>query len=93
MSHICRKKTKNTIAESHTTGTSQVRNKKPRKVTKQNEHYSAQQISPTYHFPKPQNHPEKHFLDLPQTVIQQPEVNHPEDVEINFPECQLKTGY
>ena len=44
-------------------------------VTKQTKHYSHQQTSPVCHLPK--TYPERHFLDLPQTIINQHEVFHP----------------
>ena len=43
-----------------------------------------------YHHPKPHNYLGRKFLDPPQTVIHQPEVNHPENVVSEFPEGQIE---
>ena len=40
--------------------------------------------------PKPQNTPERQLLDLSQKRIHHPEVNHPENVELEFPEGQIE---
>ena len=56
-----------------------------REVTKQDKYYSPQHTSQIYHSPKPQNFPERQILDPPQTVSQQPEIDHPENIDLEFP--------
>ena len=53
---------------------------KSREVTSLNKHYSPEQTFSNLSFPKLQHYPERHFLDSPQTVIHQPEDNHPDNV-------------
>ena len=60
-----------------------------REKTKQDRNYSPQQTSPVIIPPKHQKFPERQFFDPPQIVSQQPEINHPENSDIEFPEVKL----
>ena len=61
-----------------------------REVTKQDKSYSPLQLSPMYHSCKQQKHPpERYLLDPLQRITYQPEVNLPENIEMDFPEGQF----
>ena len=60
-----------------------------REVTDQNKHYSLNQHL-KFFIPLSHKIIQIQFLDSPQTVIHQPEVNHPENIELDFPECQIE---
>ena len=59
-----------------------------RELNKQSKYYLPQQTFPNFLSTKPQNFPERQMFDPSQTVSQQPEINHPENRDLEFPECQ-----
>ena len=61
-----------------------------REITKQDKYYSLQQTSPIYHSIKPQNFPERQSLDPPQTVSQEPEISHPDNIDLECLECAVE---
>ena len=63
---------------------------KSKKVTKQNNHHSPQKTFPSCHSPKQQNIPEGQMFHPPQMVSQCFEINHPENVDLIFPEGQIE---
>ena len=56
-----------------------------REVTEQDEYYSPQQTSPLNHSPKSQNCSGRQMSEPPQTMSQQPEINYPENIDLEFP--------
>ena len=60
------------------------------KVSKQKKQYLPQQIPQIYHPPKPMDFPESQMFYPLQTVIHQLEINHLDNVDLEFPEGQIE---